>query len=306
VVDDEEIMQDVMRDILGESGYDVAIAENGQVALDKADGTEYDLIFADIRMPVMDGMDFLRLAKERNPDLTIIMMTGYASVDVAVEAMKLGAFDFVTKPFNLEHIRIVAKRAMEQRKLRKQAADLEYYRQLSVTDGLTDLYNHRHFYKSLNIEVSRAERSGSSFSLLMIDIDDFKIYNDKLGHTDGDYALRFLAWLLKHHARMPDVVCRYGGDEFSIILPETDKAHGQLAAERFRRIIEETEFEKQDAFPDGNLTISIGVAAFPDDSRSADELVKKADEALYQAKTSSKNQVVVYSYAEEKMAEEKT
>lgn len=305
VVDDESIMQDVMRDILGESGYDVDIAENGLIALDKTESDEYDLIFADIRMPVMDGIEFLRLTKERKPGLAIVMMTGYASVDVAVEAMKLGAFDFVTKPFNLEHIRIVAGRAIEQQKLRKQAADLEYYRQLSLTDGLTDLYNHRHFFKMLNVEVSRAERSKAFFSLLMIDVDDFKIYNDALGHTDGDYALRFLAWLLKHHARMPDVVCRYGGEEFSIILPDTDRHSGGLAAERFRRIIEETEFEKQDVFPSGNLTISVGVASFPDDSRSADELVKKADEALYQAKRNGKNQAVVYSEMQEKMAEEK-
>jgi len=119
VVDDETIMQDVMSDILGESGYNVDIAENGQVALEKTETVEYDMVFADIRMPVMDGIQFLRLLKERNPDLSIVMMTGYASVDVAVEAMKLGAFDFVTKPFNLEHIRIVAARAIEQQKLRK-------------------------------------------------------------------------------------------------------------------------------------------------------------------------------------------
>lgn len=305
VVDDEEIMQDVMRDILAESGYEIEIAENGQRALDKVESGNFDLVFADIRMPLMDGMEFLKRAKDSNPQLDIIMMTGYASVDVAVEAMKLGAFDFITKPFNLEHIRIVAARAIESKKLKKQAEEGEYYKQLSLTDGLTELYNHRHFYRLLNIEVSRAERKGCNFCVLMIDVDDFKIYNDTLGHTDGDYALRFFAWLLKHHARLSDMVCRYGGEEFAIILAETDAAEGKMAAERFRRIIEESEFEHQEVLPSGNLTLSAGVAAFPDDSRSPDELVKMADEAMYQAKREGKNRVVAWAEMQKNAAEKK-
>ena len=104
-----------------------------------------------------------------------------------------------------------------------------------------------------------------------------------------------LAWLLKHHARMSDMVCRYGGEEFSIILTETNAVEGKMAAERFRRIVEETEFDQQDVMPEKNLTISIGVACFPDDTRKPDELVKKADIALYQAKSEGKNRVVVWA-----------
>jgi len=240
VVDDEKIMQDVMRDILEEVGCKVDIEDNGEDALAAAEKNNYDLTFADIRMPKMDGMEFLRNVKKIKPDLGVIMMTGHASVDGAVEAMKLGAFDFITKPFNLEHIKIVTSRAMERRALKKQAEEGEYYKQLSLTDGLTELFNHRYFHQLLEIEISRSERKGYKFCLLMVDVDDFKIYNDALGHTQGDYALRFLAWLLKHHARREDMVCRYGGEEFTIILAETDLEKGKLAAERFLRIVEET------------------------------------------------------------------
>ena len=130
VVDDERIMQDVLRDILSDSGYEVETVENGQIALEEIDASDYALVFADIRMPVMDGMEFLRRARDAKPDISIIMMTGYASIDVAVEAMKLGAHDFITKPFNLEHVRVVAERAVQQQDLKQRAEQGEYYRQL--------------------------------------------------------------------------------------------------------------------------------------------------------------------------------
>jgi diguanylate cyclase (GGDEF)-like protein len=219
--------------------------------------------------------------------------------------MKLGAVDFITKPCNADHIRIVASRAIEGKNLKKQANESEYYRQLSLTDGLTELYNHRHFYDLLEIEMSRSNRKNRTFCVLMIDVDDFKEYNDTLGHTQGDHALRFLAWLLKHHARMSDMVCRYGGEEFSILSPETNTAQGIIAAERFRQIIEETEFEHQEIMSRKNLTISVGIACYPDDSQDVNELVKKADEALYQAKREGKNRVVTYAAMTEKAENKK-
>jgi len=294
VVDDEEIMQNVMRDILEELGYRVDVASDGEQGLKRVNIGGYDLVFADVRMPVMDGMEFLRRAKGLAPELNIIMMTGYASVDIAVEAMKLGALDFITKPFNLDHIKIVATRAVERQELTRQAEEGEYYKKISLTDGLTELHNHRHFHQLLNAEISRSERSRRAFCLLMMDVDNFKLYNDTLGHPAGDEALKFLAWLLKHHSRLSDMVCRYGGEEFSIILPETDVAQGRAVAERLRRIVQETGIEHQEVMLTGNLTVSIGVACYPDDAQMADEIVDKADQALYQAKRDGKNRVVTW------------
>lgn len=305
VVDDEEIIRNVMQDILNDSGYKVDVAENGEVALEMAKKAQYDLAFVDVRMPTMDGLEFLEKAKELEPDLDVIMMTGFASVDIAVEAMKLGAFDFITKPCNADHIRIVANKAVEGKKLKKQADESEFYRQLSLTDGLTELYNHRHFYDLLDIEISRSNRKDRTFCLHMIDVDDFKVYNDTLGHKQGDHVLRFLGWLLKHHARMSDMVCRYGGEEFSIISPETNTAEGKTAAERLRQIVEETEFEHQEILPTKNFTVSIGLACYPDDSREANDLVRKADEALYQAKKEGKNRVVTWVEMQSKTADKR-
>jgi two-component system cell cycle response regulator len=277
VVDDEKIMQDVMRDILEESGYKVDVASNGKKALEQVRTKNYDLVFADIRMPKIDGMEFLKRARDLTPDLDIVMMTGYASVDIAVEAIKLGAQDFITKPFDFEHIRIVAARAIERKSLKKQVEEGEYYKKISLTDGLTELYNHRHFHQLLHTEMSRSERKGRKFCLLMIDVDDFKIYNDTLGHPAGDEALRFLAWLLKHHARISDI------------------GEGKIAAERFRRIVEKSEFDQQDVMPGKNLTVSIGMACYPDDGESSDEILRRADQALYRAKRDGKNRVVTWA-----------
>jgi diguanylate cyclase (GGDEF)-like protein len=292
VVDDEQVMQDVMRDILTDCGYIVDVESNGESALARLKENDYALIFADVRMPKMDGMEFLRRAKHLNPEMDIIMMTGYATVDIAVEAMKLGARDFITKPFNLDHIKLVSAREIERKVLKKQAEEVEYYKKISLTDGLTELYNHRYFHQLLSAEVSRSKRSNRKFCLLMIDVDDFKSYNDALGHLAGDEALKFLGWLLKHHARISDAVCRYGGEEFSIILPETVLGEGKKAGERLRRIVEETEFDRQDVMPTKNLTVSIGLACYPEDGMSGEEIVQNADRALYQAKKEGKNRMV--------------
>ncbi len=295
VVDDEKVMQDVMRDILEDAGYKVDVESNGEGGLARLKNKEYAVVFADIRMPKIDGMEFLRRAKHLMPDIEVIMMTGFATVDIAVEAMKLGALDFITKPFNLDHIRIVAARAIERTMLKKQAQEGEYYKKISLTDGLTELYNRRYFHQLLSAEINRSKRTNHTFCLLMIDADDFKSYNDTWGHPAGDEAVRFLAWLLSHHARISDMVCRYGGEEFSIILPETNLEAGKMAAERLRRIVEEAEFDRQEVMRSRNLTVSIGAACYPEDGQTAEEIVRSADQAMYQAKVEGKNRIVAWS-----------
>jgi len=156
---------------------------------------------------------------------------------------------------------------------------------LSITDGLTGLYNHRHFQEQLEVEVKRAQRYDLNLSLIMIDLDHFKEFNDTYGHLEGDTLLRKIAQILKSCLRETDFVARYGGEEFGVILPETNKEGASIASERVRRSISEHTFGEVGA----KMTVSLGVASYPDDACFRADLIKKADEALYRAKREGRN-----------------
>ncbi|MHB2155807.1 GGDEF domain-containing response regulator [Calditrichota bacterium GD2] len=167
-------------------------------------------------------------------------------------------------------------------------------KQLSYTDGMTGLHNFRYFKLRLNEEVIRHNRMKTELSLLILDVDNFKNYNDTLGHPAGDEVLKKFAVILRQSARENDIVARYGGEEFAIILPGTSKKGATVVAERIRETIENTYFEHEEIQPMGKVTVSIGVATIPEDANSAEELTKKADAALYYAKRHGRNQVKAY------------
>jgi diguanylate cyclase (GGDEF)-like protein len=162
---------------------------------------------------------------------------------------------------------------------------------LAVTDGLTGLYNHKHFHEALAAELGRARRYGHPLSLVLVDIDYFKVFNDSLGHQAGDALLRELAGMFKAAARQNDLVARYGGEEFAFLLPQTDKRQATALAKRLCRAVERRRFEGEEVLPGGRLTVSLGVAAYPEDVMHASELVGRADLALYRAKNLGRNQV---------------
>jgi len=166
--------------------------------------------------------------------------------------------------------------------------------QLSYTDGMTDLHNFRYFELRLKEEVIRHARTKIGLSLLILDVDYFKNYNDTLGHPAGDQVLRQVGKILKDTARENDIVARYGGEEFALILPAVDWEGALVLAERIRSRIEETKFKDEHVQPNGKVTISIGEASLPGDSDKFEDLIKKADVALYQAKKLGRNQVQSY------------
>lgn len=166
-------------------------------------------------------------------------------------------------------------------------------RELAYVDSLTQVFNRRYFDQRYGKEIGRAQRYQRSLSLLMIDIDHFKRYNDVLGHVAGDEAIRAVASLLEKSLRKADVVCRYGGEEFVVILPEIGTEPATKVAEKLRKAVMAVHFAGEDKLPEKQLTISIGVAAFPEHGDSAEVILKSADKALYRAKEAGRNRVLV-------------
>ncbi|OGT03900.1 MAG: hypothetical protein A3F73_02040 [Gallionellales bacterium RIFCSPLOWO2_12_FULL_59_22] len=164
----------------------------------------------------------------------------------------------------------------------------------AITDGLTGLYNHRHFYNRLEFEINRAARANSPVSVLIIDADNFKQYNDRYGHPAGDDVLRKCAAAICENVRSMDIAARYGGEEFAVILTETDQKGAMVVAENIRRAIEEQRFPDEEGDTTHNVTVSIGVSSYPADTKKMNELIKLADDALYTAKRDGKNRVCAH------------
>ena len=294
VVDDEEIVRSFLIDVLTDEGYQVTAVSSGDEAVKLLTTNDYDLIITDIKMPGTDGMEVLRVAKARDPNQNVIVMTGYASTETAVESMKLGAADYITKPFNLDQIKIVVAKTLERSRLRQKAEEGEIYKQLSRIDGLTELYNYTFFQQLLKTEVERAGRYGHQLSLLMIDIDNFKGYNDDYGHPAGDEALRKLARVMSRAVRGCDFIARYGGDEFVVVLPETDQSEAKTIGERLRTLVSKTKFDGAQEGGESIITVSVGLATYPRDAQTREDLVKRADQALYKAKSKNRNNLCVF------------
>ncbi|RMG93612.1 MAG: sensor domain-containing diguanylate cyclase, partial [Candidatus Dadabacteria bacterium] len=194
----------------------------------------------------------------------------------------------------LETVLAQATLAIERSTYWAQSKEL---RRLSITDGLTGLLNRRYFQERLAEELDRASRHSHPLSLILIDIDHFKHYNDTNGHPAGDKALVLLGRILRASVRAIDVVSRFGGEEFAVILPETRKREAVEIGERIRREVEAFYFPGEERQPAGKLTISMGVAAFPEDARDLRGLIQRADRALYLAKARGRNRIEAHAAA---------
>ena len=309
VVDDEESIRSVLSQVLDEDGFEVTEAASGEAALELFQKQPFYLVISDIVMPGINGLELLAKIKELNPDTQVIIMTSYASLDTAVSALRSGAYDYIFKPFeDLDVISAAARRAAEKIRLITENQTLikrltnktvalekanETLKKLAVRDGLTGLYNHRYFQEDLAHALLRAGRYKRIFSLIFLDVDHFKSYNDTHGHTMGDKLLRTIAQILKKSLRKSDLIARYGGDEFVISLPETAKDQTRNVAEKICKYVRNYPFPGRETQPLGKISLSIGVAAFPEDGTDGSALIHSADQALYQAKKDGRDGVCV-------------
>ena len=454
IVDDDRIIADNLKAALGEEGYNAVAVNLAGDAIEEEKKQLFNVIILDLVLPDMSGIELLRMFRNKSPETCLIIFTGFASLPSAIEALKVGAYDYIIKPFDVEHLKLVVRRGLEKERLiiknkellermerekhkleiilaayekisgiikledladfvadkaiqiaeaekaslmivdeqsgelvlkgckgidlgtekigwrikvgeliagwvvkegealvvsdidndprfkahakpsryktksfislplksdshvigvinvtdklartnifteedlryltiiahqtAAQIENIKLYEKLSsfaITDSLTGLFNHRYFQERIHSEILRAERYKHALSLIMFDIDSFKLYNDKYGHLEGDRILKQVAGILKLRSRQVDVVCRYGGEEFMIILPDTDTNGAKIMAEKIRKAIGEIK-----------LSVSAGIADF-EKGLSKDDLILHADKALYKAKAEGKNKVCVY------------
>ena len=302
VVDDIAINLELQKAYLTAAGYKVIEAKSGQEALQKVRDEKPDLILLDVMMPKMSGYEVCKILKN-DPEtqfIPIVMVTALTSVEDKIRGIEAGADDFISRPFNKTELMARVKSLLRikflQDQLHQRMQELsearERLQQLAITDGLTGLFNYRYFREQLEHEINRAERHNLNVSLVMMDIDFFKYYNDRNGHLAGDEVLKHIANILCSNVRKIDIAARYGGEEFALILPETDKNSAVIVAEKIRKLIEDDPIPHEERQPNGKLTISMGVSNFPDDSRTAKGLIEIADRRLYNAKQAGRNVVI--------------
>jgi diguanylate cyclase (GGDEF)-like protein len=172
---------------------------------------------------------------------------------------------------------------------------LQKTQEMSVTDGLTNLYNQTHFFLLFRLQLKKSQRYHTCFSIIMFDVDNFKTYNDNHGHLKGSEVLRQVGDIMRRCFRSSDVLAKYGGDEFVIILPDSDKVGAFLAADRLREVVEEEPFEGREQQPLGKIPLSLGISSYPEHGRTLEDLLDHADKALYSAKKTGRNRTVLYS-----------
>jgi diguanylate cyclase (GGDEF)-like protein len=289
LVDDSPTNLRLLGEILS-SDYDILVAASGKIALEIVQNLELpDLILLDVKMPEMDGYTTCQLLKEGNNtrNIPIIFITAVEGSHAETKGFELGAVDYITKPYSTP---VVLARVRTHVALKKHAELLE---NLAFLDGLTSIPNRRQFDQQLEKEWRRMMRQAGPLAVLLIDIDNFKKFNDQYGHGAGDECLRLVAHVISTVAKRPgDLTARYGGEEFAVILPDTDEIGALSVAGSICVAVDQLALPHAASPVTDHVTVSIGVtSAVPERQGNLQDLINSADQALYRAKTLGRNQV---------------
>jgi len=279
LIEDNKKEAVVLTNLLKKIGcFSVWKVERSKEAVELAKQRTFPLIIIDLMFSVRNP-DLVDKLKAIDNAASILMATPYNLISKAIPFMEKGAFGYITKPFNASEVGIVLEHALEHFYLKGADKEKKRYFQLSIMDSLTGLYNVRYLQEVLGEEMRKARENPCRFSLLMLDLDDFKKYNDKNGHQAGDKVLKDFGNLIDYSIRRGDMGFRYGGEEFVIFLPNTGRREAHLVAERIVGFV-------RLHLP---VTVSVGLASFPEGGSDIKSLIKEADDFLYKAKASGKN-----------------
>jgi diguanylate cyclase (GGDEF)-like protein len=289
IVDDDSSVRNPMNEFIKLSGYNSFGASSAEEAIDILKTTSMQVVITDVMLPEMGGFELTEHITQEY-DSAVIVITGYSDIYSYEEAIKMGASDFIVKPVRFEELLLRLKKVLAERELANDRGRMmEKLQKLAITDGLTKLHNSRSFYSQLEVEVDRFNRYKRSLALLLMDIDHFKKYNDSYGHLEGDKALVTIAQIIKSCLRKLDSAYRYGGEEFTVILPETSCEEAQTVAQRIKSALKAENFMPQHG-KEAKITISIGVTEyFPGEQLS--EFIQRADKAMYLSKEKGRNKV---------------
>ena len=289
IVDDDIAIRNTISEYLKSAGYYSETVSCAEEALEALGKENFPVVITDIMLPAMGGLELTKLIK-RDSSSDVIVITGYSDDFSYEEAINIGASDFVIKPVRLEELLLRLKRVLKERKLTNERIRMmEKLQKLAITDGLTRLYNSRSFYTQLELEIDRIKRYQHPLTLLLLDIDYFKDYNDTYGHLEGDKVLVRFSQIIRSCLRTNDSAYRYGGEEFTVILPETAGEEAHTVAQRIRAALEAEPFSPRDGEV-VTVTISIGVTEYsPKEELST--FIQRADQAMYHSKRSGRNKV---------------
>ncbi len=299
VAEDDHITREYVGGLLRGHGYRVELHESASGAVQRAAQGDASLMLLDVLMPGMTGLEACRLIKAMDAEtfLPVVLVTGRSDADSRVEGLRIGADDYVCKPFDERELLARLSGLLRIKKMHDEIrAAKERLEALAITDELTGLYNFRYLHTRLHEEFKRAERHRDPLGCAMIDVDRFKEVNDTHGHDVGDMVLKTVAARVTEAVREIDVVTRYGGDELLLVLPSTHFSGAVTVAERIWSSI------RAEPMPIGegrtlDLTVSIGVALYPSrDVSSKKELLRAADQALYQAKGDGRDRICVFQH----------